>query len=488
MADVLRRFDELDAKLVAKGFPPTSPWWKKTIRRWYEGGKRQLTARCGRRGGKSSTISRLGVTEALYGHHEVPPGDYGVVAVVSTRRDEAAARLTTITTILDALGVKYRPWGDGVMGVKLVGRRVGFRVYAASVQGVSGFTGIFVFCDEVSKWKDSETGVNPATEVIKSVRPTMATQPNARIILSSSPFGMLDAHFDEYEKGETALGTTAYAPTWEANPTLTEEDTRALEPDLSAWLREYKAIPQAEIEWSLLSDEQLTRATRAAGDLPRLPGWRYAATMDPATRTNTWTLAVAGQEPSGKRHVVLAREWTPEPGRPLKPESVLREIRELIAPYGLRRVVTDQLAVDFLRAILRLMKEHERVVLIEEPWTPVSKRVAYEHLLKLAQDDRLGIPPDKMVRVDLLGIMKRITRSGVTYELAKRGNRHSDYAPAIALAVADARYAGKEPDAPLDEAQRAKAAKEKLLLDRQKERERAAKYGRRPVTHVPRRP
>lgn len=482
--DILERYDEVDRKLVAKGFPETSPWWRETIARWYRSGKRQLTARCGRRGGKSSSLSRLGVVEALYGHHDPPPGDYGVVAIISTRKGEAANRLTTVKAILDALGVAYEPWGDGVMGIKLVGRRIGFQVYAASVQGVSGFTAIFVFCDEVAKWRDSDTGQNPANEVLKSVRPTMATMPNARIVLSSSPFGMLDAHFDAYEQGETSLGTTAYAPTWVANPTLTEASTRADEPDEMVWLREYKAVPQAEVEWSLLTDALLTRATRADGAMLRQKGWRYTATMDPATRTNSWTLVVAGQDPGGKRHVVVNRNWTPGPGEPLQPELILAEVRQVIGHYGLRFVITDQWAFDVLCAVLRLMPEKDRIYLIEEPWTVATKRDGYEHLLKLAQADRLGIPDDPLLKSDLLGIVKRITRSGVAYDLIERKGRHSDYAPTVALAVADARYIGKTPEEQLSEEERAHRDKSNYLngLKAKREAERR-RGGRLPATH-----
>jgi hypothetical protein len=292
--EILARYDEVDARLVAVGFPKTSPWWRETFERWYRSGCRQLVPRCGRRAGKSSSLSRLGVVEALYGQHTVPPGDVGTVAIISTRRDEAAKRLRTVTSILDALGERHRPLSGGALGVELVGRRVAFQVFAASIAGVSGFTSIFVLCDEVAKWLDSDTGANPATEVLASVRPTMATQPNARIVLSSSPMGMLDAHYDAFEAGDDAYQLTAYAPTWEANPTLTEADTRLLERDESTWLREYAAVPQAEVESALLTEMLVDRATRAEPrDLPRAPGHYYAATIDPATRGNAWTLVVA---------------------------------------------------------------------------------------------------------------------------------------------------------------------------------------------------
>ncbi len=139
-AEMNARFDALERALVAKGFPATSPWWReKGVRRHFDHGGRQVVLRVGRRGGKSSTLCRIGVVEALYGRHVVPPGDLGVVAIISVNRDEASQRLRTIKAILDAIGVAYRPI-DG--GIELEGRSVGFKVYTASVSGVSGFTAI----------------------------------------------------------------------------------------------------------------------------------------------------------------------------------------------------------------------------------------------------------------------------------------------------------------------------------------------------------
>ena len=184
---VLIRLDALDAALAARGFPRMSPWWRATLERFYATDRRQLVVRVGRRGGKSSTLSRIAVLEALYGDHRVPPGDVGVVAFVSVSRDEASQRLRTIRAILDALGVEYRPT-DG--GVELINRRISFKVFAASMSGVVGFTCIAAFADEVARWRDADTGANPAREVLSSLRPTMATQPNARIFLSSSPLAV----------------------------------------------------------------------------------------------------------------------------------------------------------------------------------------------------------------------------------------------------------------------------------------------------------
>jgi hypothetical protein len=147
---MMQRFDALDRLLVAKGFPATSPWWRQTLADFYAQHVRQLVLRVGRRGGKSSTLSRVAVLEALYGEHRIPPGDVGVVAFISVTRDEANQRLRLIKAILDAVGVEWRP-ADG--GVELERRPILFKVFAATMAGVVGFTGVACFCDEVARWR-----------------------------------------------------------------------------------------------------------------------------------------------------------------------------------------------------------------------------------------------------------------------------------------------------------------------------------------------
>lgn len=476
---ILRHFDALDRKLQAKGFPATSPWWRARISEFYTSGKRRLTSRVGRRGGKSSTYCRLAVTEALFGDHAVPPGDVGVVAIISARRPDALERLRTIKAILDAIGVAYTERGDSV---ELKTRPVVFTVFTASIAGVSGFTGIFVLCDEVAKWRDSDTGANPAAVVISSVAPTMATQPNAKLFLSSSPMGLLDAHADAFALGNTAHQMVCQAASWEANPTLTEAGTKADEPDEVIWAREYAAIPQAEGETSHLTEALVARCTRA-GDMTMAYDDRhtYTAAIDPATRGNAWTLVVACLSDNQVRRIVLAREWRGTRKQPLVPGSVFAEIALLLQPYGLKYVHSDQFSEDAMREIAR----QKGLSLLVTPWTAGLKADAYDALKTLAQESRLDVPPDPAVKTDLLGIRTRLTRTGTVYELATQGARHSDYAPAIAMAVTLCRVPAVPLPSKLTEAEEAEAFKVSFLLDREKERKRTERRGALPVTHGP---
>lgn len=432
--DILKWFGGLDRVLVKKGFPATSPWWRETLTRFYSRPARQLVIRAGRRAGKSSTLCRLAVVEAIWGAHAVPPGDTGVVAIISTKREEASNRLTTIKAILDALEIKYKPCGDGIEATSLTtGRPVRFQVFTASVSGVVGFTAVCVICDEVARWKDVDTGQNPATQVLASLRPTMATQPQARIILSSSPLSILDAHYDAYEAGESDFQTTAYAPTWIANPTLSEADTRKLEPDETLWRREYLAIPTAEVESSLLTGAEVQAATRAGPvEIAYEDGHHYLAAMDPAWKHDAWTLVVATRRLDLPTVIVSARQWRGSKAAPLSPDEVLQQIATHLRKYKLDTVWTDQAADVALRDIAR---RHQLATIIS-PSTAATNLERFENLRTVVRDRTIELPPDRDVTADLVGVRKRVTRNGVGVELPRINGRHCDYAPPIALLAA----------------------------------------------------
>lgn len=446
-AHVWKAFQALDRALVAKGFPATSAWWKATLERFYASGRRQLVIRAGRRAGKSSTLCRLAVVEGLYGAHKVPPGDVGVVAFVSTTRDEAANRLRTIRAILDVLGTKYRERGDSL---EVDGLAIVFRVFTGSIAGVSGFTSVCAICDEVSTWKDSDTGANPATEVLASLRPTMATQPSARMILSSSPMGTQDAHYDAFEQGETQFQCIAHGTTWEANPTLSEADTRALEPDDDVWRREYAAVPQSEAETSFYTAADVDKATRKAPlDVRPERGVSYVAAIDPALRGDSFALVVAGIREGAVRSVVLAREWRGSRQSPLSPRAVLAEISALLKPYALDYAWTDQgSGFDALREVASGVG----LSLCMEPTTAANKLALYENLKTRIANGEVELSPDPQLRADILAVRRRITRAGVTVELPRINGRHCDYVAALALVIAKTRATretfGPEPGSP----------------------------------------
>jgi hypothetical protein len=439
----LSRYREMDAQLVQAGFPATSPWWLETFGELYTRRKRTLVARVGRQGGKSTTLCRLGVAEALYGGHVIPHGTLATVAFVSVDRKEATDRLLTVQKILLALGVAWVPL-EGGRGIRLVDKPITFRVYTASISGVSGGTCIFACCDEVAKWRDLRTGVNPATEVLASLRPALVTMPRAKLVLISSPLGRLDLHAKEYERGETATQMTAYAPTWVANPSVTEEWTRGEEANEGRWKREFLAVPLEEGEEGLLTALLLDRSTRTEMVVARAPLHSYVAAMDPATRGDAWTLVVATLRWVGgrlKRSIVCAKEYHGTSSQPLDPAAVLRDIASELAAYGLTSVYSDQASADALRRI----GQDVGLSVVIAPSTAQNKITRYESLETWMGNGEVELPPDPQVRADLLSVTKKLTPNGFTIVLPRVGDRHADYAPAITLALSRSVAAPPEP-------------------------------------------
>lgn len=444
--------DELDVVLAKKGFPPTSDWWRATFRRWILSGKLQLTLRVGRRGGKSSSLCRLAVVEALYGEHAIPPGDVGVVAIVSTRRNEALERLRTIRAILDALGEEYIA---KVESIELKNKSVVFSIFTASIAGVSGFTAIFVLLDEVAKFRDPSTGVNPAHEVIGSIRPTLATQPNGRIALSSSPMGKKDAHALAFADGETALQCVAYAPTWIANPSVSEVRSHDLEPNPLIWAREYAAIPQDEDEDSILTSAMLASCTRSTGAFDADERHTYAAALD--VRSEPWALAIGCLTDGAVRRIVSVSTL-----------ETLTAVHGALKPYGLKHVYCPDFAETSMREAARVAG----VGLITEPWPASRLADLYEELRALAMAGKLDLPAFDEVRAALVGIRVK----GASYVA------DSNLAPCLAVLVSLLRAPPKP--LPLTPQQEEEAFKQQYLTDLEKARKRLIRLGPLPVTHL----
>lgn len=442
-ANPLSTLRALDRALVANGWPALSQWWMTTLERFLASTMRQLVLRVGRRGGKSSSLCRLAVAVALaYDLARIPQGDIGVVALISTTRDEANQRVRTIREMLAVVGIATRPVEHGI---ELADRRIAIKVYVATIAGVSGFTSILVIADEVAKWRDSDNGANPAKEVLASVRPTMATQPSARIILSSSPLGTEDAHARAYDEGDSDFQQTAFAETWTANPSVSEAETHGLEPDERIWEREYAAIAQrarlAAFDVDAVDDAfepvELARSFGAFGVIDASSGKKDRFTYAVASWHESAAVAGAGERVLAFTHVAAydaSSFWSADAGERVV-TNVAREMRQ----RGVRVVYADQreammIGAAFTRAGLRFF---------ELPWTGPRKERSVTTVRRWLADRRLviakphGVHHAKM-RDELLAFEERIAKSSGGLTFGARRNGHDDFvALLLTAAMAD---------------------------------------------------
>lgn len=430
--DVYQRLCELDARLVERGYPALTPWWLDVFRRLLEGRAnrrlRRLVARVGRRGGKSSSFCKLVVALALYGGWSIPPGDVGYVLILAVSLPVARKRLHNCRKICQALGVATVPHEGGF---RIDGTNIAFAALAARHDTSVGDTCIVLFCDEVARWRDDATGSNPATEVLRSVRPAIADQRGAIEILSSSPFSTLDAHHAAFVEGDTDEQMVAWAPTWVARPNLPEADCRKLEPDEPTFQREYGAIPMAAGAAVFLNHDAIDAAYKMALDVTRVAGDVLTSGADFGFEVNASGLAVVRRR-GDRQAPILLREMKPKPGEPLKPSETVRAFALELRALGLDCTMADAL---YRQSIIEHLAEH-RLHLLDAPVDDVAAPFV-DFRVKLHQG-RLSLAgaPAGLVR-DLKELKSRPTANGrISIIKPKRADgSHADVLSALVLAT-----------------------------------------------------
>lgn len=400
----LRHYDALDKALIAAGFPSTSPWWRAEVERFMRRGCRRWVIRAGRRAGKSSTLCRLAVCWALFGPWSVPPGDVAIIPFVSVDRDEAGARLRTIGDILRTLGVAFDPRTDEI---ELRDRRLVFRVATCSIRGAVGFTSVMLVADEMARWESRDTAANPAADVLGSMRPTGATQRHWFEVDVSSPWSTDDYHAQLFDAGESSAQGVSFAPTWVANPTITEAQTHELEPDERVWSREYAAVPGATISAALdPSDVAACFDRQPTGKLGR----GFLAIDASSLRGDAFAWCAGRESDAGELVVLEADGFEGDRLRSVSMDDVVLAVSDRAKVWETKRIFGDQRE----SASLQSMFARHTVALQPYAWSEASKEEAFRALRRLMRERRVLLPDHAGLRREMSSIKAHLLPSGRT--------------------------------------------------------------------------
>ena len=425
MHDLRQRIWELDEILTAAKWPPISPWWKAVIDTVYETNVREVVIQGGRRGGKSSTIAgRVAVAETLFGEHIVPPGDTGYFAIVSAERDQAKERLQTIRDVLEVLEIDYHYTQQMIT---LVGRNVAFRTFTASLQGIVSFTCIGALCDEEARWRDRDTGANPAREVLASLRPTMATQPNARIWHASSPWAKAGAHYEMVREGSNERQLVFVGSTWEMNPTITEAKTKLLEPDEQIRLREYGSVPMDQEESNFFSHVAIEQAAQPPDTDEDISDWPVFAGADFAFRRNSSALSLVYR--NGSKYIATVPEERSPINGPLRVGDTVRDFALIAETSGANFICCD---LHYIESVWEHLEDFD-LSLVEFPSHDRDKAfIRLRVLLNHGRIDLSRVP--KRVIDQLKGVRMKPSDSNLGIILPG-GRSHADAVSALVCAI-----------------------------------------------------
>ena len=299
--------------------------------------------------------------------------------------------------------------------------------------------------------------------------------PGAQLVAIGSPWAPFGPMYDafQFRLGKPgpdlvvihALGHTTNPWWW------TPQRVAALPPKIRATEVEAKFQDQEE---ALYDEDSIRLCGREPGDLPRERGVGYMATIDPATRSNAWTLAIGGKR-GAKMIVAAVRQWLPQPGAPLSPRKVFAEMAPLLKTYGLDTVITDQWSTDAMRDVA----EMEGILLIEQAWSAARKTECYGGVATRFAERTIEVPLEPDLLDDLKRVRRKVTQEGVSIVLPERKNsngtkRHCDYAPVLAALYDQAPGEAteeKEDDAWVQRQQKEIAARERRVREREQERQ-----------------
>lgn len=402
---------------------------------------REVAVLSGIRTGKSLTAACAAVHMALQcdvstlRHGEIPR-----VSVVSLKKDLADVILNHIVgsvtnSPLLAPLIMGEPSVDGLHLRHPSGRPVQIKVVAGSRAGSSLVARWSAGCifdefprmvgddDAVVNWDDSRDAV------------LLRLLPGSQVWHIGSPWAPYGPAYElvteRWGKPSERI-VVVRAPAPDMNPEYwTPERVAAAKSDPDVYRTDVMA-EFATPEEALFSAASVDKCTRQQPVIigPK-PGNTYYAAMDPATRGNGWTMAIATRE-GGKTVVVRADEWIGQRNDPLDPGKVLAEIAGILASYGIASVDSDQWMGDALIALGR------QVGLNIVPWRLAEKERAERYLAIRTRMDsgELELPPSLRLRTDLLHVRKRITPGGMSIVLPQTSDgRHCDFAPTLMLVL-----------------------------------------------------
>jgi hypothetical protein len=314
--------------------------------------------------------------------------------------------------------------------------RVDIEIRPANFRTARSGTCVAVICDEIAFWR-SENSANPDAEILNAVRPSLATT-GGLLACISSPYarrGELHATWkrDFGPKGDPAI-LVAKAASRTMNPLLSERVVkRAYERDAAVASAEYGGEFRSDVETFISADVVDAAVVSGRFELPRVPGVRYLAFVDPAGGSggDAMTLAIAHQE---KNIAILdaLREVKP----PFSPDAVVADFLAVLKAYGVASLTGDRWGGEFVREKFKTAGfKYE-----------ISERVKsdiYKELLPLMNSGRVELLDNKRLTTQLCGLERRTARGGKD-SIDRAPGAHDDAANAVAGAIVLA-LAGAQP-------------------------------------------
>jgi hypothetical protein len=367
-------------------------------------GAKEAWAVVGRRGGKSRIIAVAGCFIACFFRFDnLAPGERGMVLNLARDREQGRIVFSYISAILVAIPALQQMIVRQAADEIELTNGITIAVKTSDYRAVRGVTVVCCVADEIAFW--DAIGANPDTAILQAVRPAMATIPEAKLLVISSPYAKFGALYEAYKRyyGQEHPGVLVWqAETRLMNPTISQDFiNEEIERDPDAARSEWFAQFREDIEqaFSLESIEACVIPGRS--DLLPAQSLTYRAFVDPSGgRHDQFTCAVAHR--SGDKAIIdMVKAWQP----PFDPSEVVQQCAEALKPYRIRFVVGDAYGGEWPREQFR---KHN---LNYEP-AEKHRSQLYLNLIPALNSKRVELPDHRKLIDELRRLERHRGRSG----------------------------------------------------------------------------
>ncbi len=359
----------------------------------------------GRRSGKSRTAAMIGAYEAVLAGHEgkLAPGERGLVALCAPTKQQADVEHRYMRALFGSELLCNEVVRETTTGFELR-NGIGIEVLAGDYRSIRNFTLIAAVISEAAFFGlDENSKIRNDTELIRAIRPGLATT-GGKLIAISSPYakrGWCWRMFKQNHANNTGRTLVWNCPSRTMNPTLPQELVdEALQDDLQAAKSEYLAEFRDDVAIFIPRDAIERLVVPGRVELMPRERVRYYGFADlSGGRVDDAALAIAHKD---NAKVILDRlvRWTP----PFNPNLVIQEMARELRRFGLRHVIGDNYSAEFVASAFRSVG-------IGYTKSPQPKAELYRELLPLVFSDGIELLDDPVL-IDQLSNLERRTRSG----------------------------------------------------------------------------
>lgn len=391
---------------------------------------RTLWAIVGRRGGKSRFASTVAIHAATRLYPKLAAGEKARVLLLAANREQAEGLFDFIDGAFTNDPDLSRLVVNKTRTSLLLANRVLVQVTTSNFRAVRSFTAALVIADESAFWQTEDGAANPDQEVLKALRPTLATL-RGRMLCVTTPFARRGAAWEAYSRyfaqDESESVLVLNGPTLKTNPTIDAKEIaqdEAEDPEHAAaeWHGQWRTDKEGYVRMEVLD------AVTAQGvtERPPQPNVRYKAAVDVAggSGKDSYTLSIGHVE--GERWIQdVLREWKP----PFSPGEVTAEACGICSVYGVRECMGDRYGGGFPP------EEFARFG-IKYLMAPRDASAYYIDALALLNTRRALLLDDVRLRRQFLGLRREHGGAGQT-KVRHRDGQHDDLSNVTSLGMVE---------------------------------------------------